>query len=130
MEDLRKKAEAGNSNSMAHIGSYYRDGSEGLKQDNALALYWFRLAHAEGNTIGTARLGRLLTNETSLKSTTEGVMFLSIAAAKGSDHAAYDLGPALPTGTKNLPVNKAEAIRLLKKCSDGTCKTSSCLKVG
>lgn len=50
-------------------------------------------------------------------------MFLSIAAAKGSDHAAYDLGPALPTGTQNLPVNKAEAIRLLKKCSDGTCKT-------
>jgi hypothetical protein len=122
MEDLLKKAAGGNSGAMYSVGSCYYSGVHGFKKDQKLALEWYKKAHEAGNVKGTASLGGYLCYglDGAARCYSTGMMYLGIAAAQGSNVAAYYLGMARARGDCGLSVNKDEAIYWLAKAA-GNC---------
>ena len=58
------------------------------------------------------------------ESYSEGLVYLTLAAERGSNLAAYKLGRAKAEGSYGLAVNKKEAIYWLEKClSPLSCST-------
>ncbi|CAB9523010.1 Putative E3 ubiquitin-protein ligase LIN [Seminavis robusta] len=98
MEELLKKAEAGDADAMYSVGVYYFVGNDGFKQDDKLAFHWYKRAHEARNIMGTAML-----------------------AAGGSDVGAYNLGFGFAKGEYGLSATKSEAIYWLTKVT-GKCR--------
>lgn len=130
MDALIKKAESGGGKAMERLGHYYLRGREGFKRDYKLAYAWNKKAHESGMVAGTARMAYVLLRGQGVKREKEGIMFLSIAAAQGSDTASYRLGLALADGKHGLPVNKPEAIKWLLKSLSDECKLKHMNEVG
>jgi U-box domain/Sel1 repeat len=117
MEDLLKKAEGGDSNAMQSVALCYKNGTDGFKKDQQLALKWCKKAHEAGNVMGTANLGYVLCKGLGGVATchSTGIMYLGIAAARGSNFAAFILGMALAKGEYGTTVNVKEAIYWLEE---------------
>jgi TPR repeat protein len=117
MEDLLKKAEGGDSDAMYSVAVHYDNDTDGFKEDAKLALKWYKKAHKAGDVMGTALLGYFLCNGLGGVATchTTGMSYISIAAAQGSNFAAYILGMALADGMHGMIVNVEEAIYWLEK---------------
>ena len=118
MEALLKKAEGGDAKAMYHVGVLFKIGTEGFKKDRSTAFSWFKKAHEAGSVPGTAVHGGCLCYDGYHQT---GMMYMGIAAAQGSDYAAYELGMAFADGKFNTRVNRKDAIHWLKK-ADGTCE--------
>lgn len=129
-EETLKKAEGGDAEAMYDAGEIYEHGSHLVKKDMDLALTWYKKAHEAGNIKGTALLGYHICNphcgyigSGSFGSpgyrTGTGLMYTCIAAAQGSNHAAYHLGMALSGASTNhtygINVNTTEAVPWLEK---------------
>ncbi|CAB9506736.1 expressed unknown protein [Seminavis robusta] len=123
MEDLLKKANAGDKNVMLTVGLNYRYGEKGFAKDLAKSHILMKKGHDYGNLECTVFLGvDLLTGTGVAQDLMKGMMYTAMAAGNGSDLAAYVLGSALATGLGGvLTVDKDEAIRWLWKASSGTC---------
>ena len=94
----------------------------GFKQDTKLAYKWAKKAHTAGSVIGTAQFGCLLfTGIGVAKNEVEGIAYTFVAAAQGSDCAAYNLGRAFCYGACGLSVDTAQGIHWLQKCLSDAC---------
>jgi TPR repeat protein len=122
MEDLLKKAEGGDAEAMYIAGVRYCYGTKGFKKDEKLALKWYTKSHEAGNIAGTAALGDYIcTGHCGLTiSHTTGMAYIGIAAAQGSNYAAYLLGMAWAGGKYGMNVNRNEALYWLEKAT-GKC---------
>jgi TPR repeat protein len=122
MDDLIKRAESGDGNAMAKLGYNYMKGKNGFKKDPKMAYTWNKKAHESGMFYGTVLMGwALLYGQGVTRCEKEGIMFMTMAAAQGSDYASFELGRALADGLYGLPVNKAEAIKWLQKSLSADC---------
>ena len=122
MKGLVPVAEGGDPGAMLTVGLCYYHGEYGFKRDATLAYRWLKRAHDAGDIRATAEMGIFLAKGKGVKKNkTEGIMYMGIAAVRGSDVAAYNLGLAYAYGWWGLPVNLSEAQRLLEKCSSLSC---------
>ena len=123
-EKLVREAEAGNAKSMFDVAWNYSKGDGGFKKDDTSAFEWYEKSHYAGNVQATAVLGYLYGKGRGAEKNFQiATTYLGIAAAKGSDFAAYNLAMAY-TGKSNiggLSVNQKEAIHWLEVCLDPTC---------
>jgi len=123
-----KQAQDGDAFSMFRIHYVYAKGSNGFKKDGNLAVGWLRKAHAAGCVRATGVLGNCFLTGRSKhdlpvpKNISDGLVLLSLAAQKGSDVAAANLGLAFALGKYGLTVDTAQAITWLQKAlSDNEC---------
>ena len=108
---------------MLRIARRYKHGECGCPVDLTKAYIWYEKAHRNGSLRGTAHLGEFLAKGIGVaKDERRGVMYLSMAAGRGSDCAAYELGTALADGRYGFPVDKEEAIHWLQMCLSGNCR--------
>jgi U-box domain/Sel1 repeat len=123
MEDLLKWAEQGHANSMLRIARRYKHGTLVIKADLSKAYAWYEKAHKKGSLRATAHLGEFLVKGLGVdRDERKGAMFLSIAAGKGSDCAAYEVGTALAEGIRGFPMDRDEAMYWLRMCISGKCR--------
>ena len=93
MEELLRKAEAGDKNAMYMAANHYAKGVPGFKKDFTLAFKWYKKAHQAGSIKATTHMalgylyGRGVETNAQL-----GAMYLGLAAGKGSAYAAFRLG--------------------------------------
>ena len=121
-EELLKEAERGNERAMFRVGDHYDEGEHGFPKDKKLAYYWYEKAHYAGNVKGTALIGACLGIGSGVpKCHKTGIMYLAMAAEKGSNYAAYCLGRALAEENYGLAINPVEAIYYLQKVVDPNC---------
>ena len=121
-EDILKRARRGDVKAMELLGFNLTYGEDDFDKDSTEALQWFQKAHEAGSIFGTAHFGSLLAQgiggeEEKMK----GSMLLGLAAGKGSDYAAFDLGMILAEGQCGFAVDTDEAIRLLTLALDDSC---------
>lgn len=122
MGELIKEAEDGNAKAMEELGLKYKEGSNGFPKDLKLAYTWSKKAHESGMVKGTARMTRaLLYGDGVKRCPKDGIVFMSMAAAQGSDFASYKLGVAFADGMYGLSANKPEAISWLQMIVSGEC---------
>jgi U-box domain/Sel1 repeat len=113
MMDLLKMAEGGDADAMYRVAVCHISGTDGFKQDDMVANAWCKKAHHAGSIKGTALLGSMCVGVAEHQA--DGMMYLGIAAAQGSNYAAYFLGRAKADGYFGVSVNKEEAIYWLEK---------------
>ena len=122
-EELLREAEAGDVRALGRVATSYNHGINGFPVDKKLSFFWSNRAHYAGDIKSTARIGFFLVQgEGTEQDTALGVVYISIAAANGSDFAAYRLGMALALGRYHLPINVPEAIKWLTKATNNTCE--------
>ena len=121
MQELLRTAKNGDAESMLKVAQCYQYGKLNNRKDYKLAFAWHRKSHAAGNIRATALVGISYIMGWGIpKYVKKGIMFLTEAAALGSDFACYQLGMFLADGSHGVPVDKEEAIRWLRK-SLGDC---------
>ncbi|CAB9521338.1 Sel1 domain protein repeat-containing protein [Seminavis robusta] len=130
MQQLLDRARGGDKKAMFDLGYYYKKGLNGFKQDLEQAFSWYQRAHEAGCVRSTACLGFAYFYGRGVpKDQKTGIMFITMAAAQGSDFGAYELGMKLAIG-RGLPVNKKEAIRWLRTCLSGSCQHQHLTQMG
>ncbi|CAB9529849.1 Sel1 domain protein repeat-containing protein [Seminavis robusta] len=121
MEELLKKAAAGNGEAMHSVAVNYSYGDHGFVQHDKLAFHWYKRAHEAGNVKAKATVGQhYLLGSGVARQQLLGLFYLTDAASQGSNFAAYELGMTFANGLYGLSVDKTEAIRWLEK-SLGNC---------
>ena len=118
MEALLQRAACGDAYAMYSVGVHYGRGTNGFQEDYTLSRKWYKQAHAHeaGSIEGTAAYGfHLWVGKGGDKCLWKGAMYLGIAAAQGSDYAAYNLGMGLAGGKFGMNVDEKEAIRWLQQ---------------
>ncbi|CAB9516986.1 Sel1 domain protein repeat-containing protein [Seminavis robusta] len=114
--ELLKKAEKGDAEAMYRAGEYYHRGAHGFPEDDNVALAWFKKSHRAGNVKGTALTGDyLLEGWADDKDYKKGMYMSTVAAARGSNLAAYNLGMAFADGAYGMSRDVPEAIFWLEK---------------
>ncbi|CAB9497773.1 expressed unknown protein [Seminavis robusta] len=130
-EDLLKKAHDGHVESIQTVAFYYYAGRRGFVQDYKKSLEWSKKGHVAGSTISTAFLGEAFLYGYGTKpNNSEGLMFLGLAAARGSNFAAYLLAKALTYGYFGMAVDKEEATRWIKKVVKNECAIKHLNEIG
>ncbi|CAB9505327.1 Sel1 domain protein repeat-containing protein [Seminavis robusta] len=116
MEETLKEAEAGDEDSMYAAAVKYENGTKGFKQDLKLAFHWVEKAHLAGHVMATAVMGSYYLNGCGVEECLHlGIMYASVAAAQGSDWAAYILGLTFAQGIHGVVMDKSVAVVWLKK---------------
>ena len=116
---MREADEDGDAESMYNVAVFYRYGVEGFEQDDNLHFVWMKKVHEAGSVYGTAGLGKAyLFGEGVERCYRLGMVYTSMAAALGSDMAAFYLGMGLANGDYDLPINIPKAIKWLRKSVD------------
>ena len=129
-----KRAEAGDAVAMQHVAWFYETGEKAfIGKDMAKAFMWQERAHNAFDFHATAKVGELLLIGVGVpQDITRGAMLLGMAAAKGSDFAAFVLGKMLADGTFGFEVDLKEARRWLETSLSSDCPmkhmTSDCKK--
>lgn len=83
----------GNKDAMAAVGFAFREGTNGAPVNHARSVEWFRKAAQHGSVQGWASLGvAYVKGEGVRRNYTTGVMYLTRAAALGSEHGCVALG--------------------------------------
>ena len=123
MDLLLKIAESGkNTKAMVKIAHQYASGNICFAPNKKLAFTWYRRAHVAGDVLGTALTGRCLVEGTgTVPNAAEGFVYLTSAAERGSDVAAFNIGFYFAKGACGLPCNKREAVVWLEKCLGPSC---------
>jgi U-box domain/Sel1 repeat len=121
-KDLVELANGGDTIAMENVGINFELGRNGFHKDCKKAYYWYKRGHTLGHVPATANLGACLCDGVGVikKDTKLGLMYLSIAASKGSDYAAFVLGMSFSRGVYGTVKDRQEARHWLQKCLD-TC---------
>ncbi len=107
---LRVRAEAGDAEAQFSLGSMYANG-EGVPQDDAEAVRWFRLAADQGHARAQYNLGVMYANGRGVpEDDAEAVRWWRLAAEQGYARAQYNLGVMYANG-RGVPQDDAEAVR-------------------
>ena len=108
LADLRALAEAGATEAQFTLGFIYATG-EGVPQDAAEAVRWYRLAAEQGIDSAQHNLGVMYaTGEGVPQDAAEAVRWYRLAAEQGIDSAQHNLGVMYATG-EGVPQDAAEA---------------------
>ena len=119
---LRRNAASWDAEAMYLYGRHLYDGRYIFEGGRFLARFWLERAHRAGSVRGTHFLGRC----TIRQDVELGMKYFKIAAAQGSDQAAFDLGKVYG-GVDSfaydamLPTNREEAIRWFRAGLDRNC---------
>jgi TPR repeat protein len=98
VSQLQAKAEAGDASSQVALGSAYRDG-DGISQNDALAVVWYRKAAEQGNATAQNDLGNMYRAGAGIeKNREEAVKWYRMAARQGNGNAMFNLGTAYYNG--------------------------------
>ena len=115
--ELRAKAEQGNANAQVILGLKY-DTGEGVPQDDAEAVRWWRLAADQGVAEAQYNLGvRYATGRGVPQDDAEAVRWYRLAADQGFASAQYTLGLMYANG-EGVPQDDAEAVRWYRLAAD------------
>lgn len=91
--DTRKKADAGNTNAMSLLASWYSHGHNGLPQDHTLMYILYKQAAKAGDVPAMGRVGHcLLKGKGVEQNVPEGIKTMIAAAKAGSGNACLNLG--------------------------------------
>ena len=123
VKELQAKANEGDADAMYELGFLYKNGESGLVMDRTQARVWYERAAELGHVKGLACIGEhLLKGMGGPSSPVLGLVYITRAAAAGSDVAAYILGKAFVTGKYGLPENNVQAKYYLRKVVEGECE--------
>ena len=104
----KKAADSGDAVAQYNLGVMYRDG-EGVPQDYAEAMKWFRLAAEQGDTTAKYNLGVMYRDGLGVpQDYAEAVKWSRLAAEQGDAEAQRDLGLMYLSGL-GVPQDDAEA---------------------
>lgn len=121
-EAIMQQANQGNVKAMEKVGRLYSRGMKGFEQDDEKAFSWYATAQKAGSVPAMAKMGELLVlGQGVQKDDAKGVMYLSLAAGRGSNFAAFLMGEYLADGTHGLDVDLAEARRMLEASLSENC---------
>ena len=116
IEELKKRAEHGDSVAQNSLGFRY-DTGQGVPQDYAEAVRWYRLAAEQGQAEAQTNLGIMYNKGLGVEQDrAEAVRWWRLAAEQGDSRAQTSLGLSYDTG-QGVPQDYAEAVReILSKC--------------
>lgn len=98
LENLKPLAEQGDSSAQTYLGWMYRNG-EGVPQDYAESIRWFRLSAAQGVAVGQYLVGdAYMKGEGVEKDYKEAIKWIRLAAEQAYSSAMYSLGEAYESG--------------------------------
>ncbi len=87
LEEMRALAEQGNANAQLYLGVLYARG-DGVPEDDAEAVRWFRLAAEQGNALAQYSLGSMYGNGEGVpEDIVLAYMWSNLAAAQGNEDA-------------------------------------------
>jgi len=122
VEKAKKRAEDGDADAMFNLGNWYRDGQFGLTRNDEESYKWYKQAADLKDTRGMVAAGwRLVTGVGVEKNVSHGMVLVASAAEMGSDCACFHLGMWYLRGNHGLPKDRKEAMRLLRRVTDGSC---------
>jgi TPR repeat protein len=123
LNDLRKRAEAGDADAQYRLGGLYGKGSADVPKDDAEAVKWYRKAAEQGDRRGQSMLGVMYTNARGVsRDYDEAMKWFRLAAAQNSAHAQYNLGYmyAVGKGVERDDEQSAEWYQLAAEQGDKT----------
>ena len=89
---LRVRAEQGDAEAQYNLGLIYRTG-EGVPQDDAEAVHWYRLAADQGDSCAQFIIGQSYSRGQGVpQDSAEAVRWYRLAADQGNAEAQYNLG--------------------------------------
>jgi hypothetical protein len=113
---IRVKAEGGDAVAMRELGSSYRKGTRGLKEDRTQAFMWFKRAADLKDVYALGACGfAYLDGQGVERSIVRGYTMIGVAAGMGSEHACGLLGLANAEGLWGLDKDPQEATRWYRK---------------
>lgn len=116
-ENARRWAEEGNANAQRELGLMY-DKGEGVPQDYAEAMKWYRRAADQGDALAQINIGAMFsTGEGVSQNHAEAVKWWRLAADQGNADAQTRMGLMYSNGT-GVPQNDVEAVRLYRLAAD------------
>jgi TPR repeat protein len=127
VEEVRRKAEAGEGWAMHSLGVWYKLGQKGLAKDGAKAFEWYEKSHEAGYAGGTGNLAICyLVGVGVPKCSARANTLMSQAAERGSKYACYSVGLVYAKGLAGFPKDEKMARRYysmvasasLDDCSD------------
>ena len=96
--EIRRQAEQGNASAQSYLGFMYETG-EGVPQNGAEAVKWYRLAADQGDAVAQITLGLMYANGRGvLEDAPEAVKWLRLAADQGVAAAQFNLGVMYANG--------------------------------
>ena len=118
-DELRVKAEAGDAAAQSDLGFMYANG-EGVPQDHAEAVRWWRLAADQGNAPAQSGLGIMYTNGRGVPQDDVQAYMWSNLAASRLEGETRDMSVELRDDVANRlpPEQRAEAQRLAREWDD------------
>ena len=110
LDTVRQAAEQGDATAQFNLGNMYANG-EGVPQDDAEAVRWYRLAAEQGLASAQLNLGVMYaTGDGVPEDKAETVQWYRQAAEQGLTEAQYNLGVMYGNG-QGVPENDAEAVK-------------------
>lgn len=117
VDELRKKAEAGDATAQFNLGLMYAIG-DGVPPDMTEAVKWFRKSAEQGNAIAQSTLGeRYAFGDGVPKDSAEAVKWYRKSADQGDASAQFSLGVMYAKG-EGVAKDSAEAVRWHRKAAD------------
>lgn len=113
VKEKTKEAELGDTSAMLWVAQHYLKAKGSSGHGATKAFQWYERAHHAGSVRGTAAIGNILTQAPSFQK--QGVVYLTLAASKGSDFAALMLAEAYASGKFGLDVDKKSARHYIDK---------------
>ena len=116
-ERLRRAAEQGHAESQTWLGYAYHTG-QGVRQDYAEAIKWYRLAAAQGHAGSQCNLGVMYQNgEGVTRNYSEAASWFYRSAVQGYAHAQFDLAGLYGTG-RGVPLDDPEPVKWLRRAAE------------
>ena len=127
--EIRRLAEQGHGDAQFCLGVMY-DNGEGLPENNAEAVKWYRLAADQGDASAQFCLGVMYDNGRGVpEDKAEAVKWYRLAAEQSEASAQFCLGVMYDNG-EGLPENNAEAVKWYRLAADqGDASAQFCLGV-
>lgn len=114
---LNRQARAGDVVSQRQLGQLYFGGME-VKEDNAEAVKWLRMAADKGDMIAARLLGTAYSGGLGVAADpAEAVSWWRVAASKGDDEAAFSLALACFNG-KGVEKSQTEGVRFCRLAAE------------
>jgi hypothetical protein len=117
LESLQQRAEQGDAEAQSNLGDAYRRG-QGVPQDYAQAVAWFRQAAEQGHANAQSNLGvAYRTGQGVPQDDAQAVTWYRQAAEQGFAQAQFNLGFMYDTG-QGVPQDDAQAVSWYREAAD------------
>ena len=118
---VRRMAEEGDGEAMAHLAHWYYRGEKGLPVDPIASVEWYGGGHDAGDLTCTTQLGTCHARGIGVeRDASRGVELWRDAAERGSQHACFILGGCFAVGRHGVSRDASEAARWYRAMADAT----------